>query len=399
MVEDVAAHRTRAHGRAKGVTGRLRFAVLGVALAVTIPLFTAAPAFADDYPSWAQVQAAKQNASAAKAEYVKIVGLIGQLQQAASAAAADELKKQFEYTVAKSALDEQTAKLDSINAQVSTAQEDAKQAETQYGKLASQLYISGGGSLTAKLLLSGSTGGKDAAGDLLDQLGAVSQLTSHIAELQTYAKQKQNVVTSLQADAKQAEGIRTTLEKDAGAKYQAAQAAKVAADAALATKQKQGAILQAQAASLDSEAAALQKQRDDGLQRDQAAQAALANQGGGGGSNVTIGGSCTGGCSPGAAQAYAQSAMSGYGWSGGQFSCLVNLWNMESGWSWNAYNSSSGAYGIPQSLPAEKMSSAGADYLTNGNTQIRWGLAYISASYGTPCGAWNFEMSHTPHWY
>lgn len=376
----------------------LRIVGIGVAVAVTIPLLTSAPARADDYPSWGEVQAAQADAAAAQAEYAKIAALITQLQQAAQAAASDELKKLFEYSQAKTALDAQTAKLDSINQQVASAQKDATQAKTQYGKLASQLYISGGGSLTAKLLLgsgTGSAGGRN--GDLLDQLGAMSQLTDHMAQLQSYAKQKQNVVMSLQAQAKQAESIRTSLEQDADTKYKAAQAAKAAADAALATQQQQGAVLQAQAASLNQQAATLAQQRRDGLARD--AQNQSASTGGGSDATIDTSASCTGGCSPGAAQAYASSILGSYGWGQDQMSCLVSLWNMESGWRWNAYNSSSGAYGIPQSLPGSKMASAGGDWMTNGNTQIRWGLSYISGRYSTPCGAWSFEMSHDPHWY
>lgn len=373
--------------------------MIAAAVAVLTPLVIATPAHADSYPSWSEVQAAKHNAAAAKAEYTKIIGLIGGLRQAASAAAADELKKQFEYTEAKSALDAQTVKLSALDKQASTAQQTAKQAETQYGKLASQLYISGGGSLTAKLLIGEATGSSADQGNLLDQLGAVSQLTDHMSQLQTFAKQKQNVVTSLQTQAKQAETIRTSLEKDANAKYQAAQAAKIAADAALAAEQKQGAILQAQAATLNKKAATLEKQRNDGLARDAAAAAAAAAASGGNGSDASLGGTCTGGCSASSAQSYAAGAIGGYGWGGDQFSCLVDLWNHESGWQWDAYNSSSGAYGIPQSLPADKMGSAGGDWMTNGDTQIRWGLAYISANYGTPCSAWAFELSHTPNWY
>ena len=71
-----------------------------------------------------------------------------------------------------------------------------------------------------------------------------------------------------------------------------------------------------------------------------------------------------------------------------QFECLTLLWNAESGWNHKAHNRSSGAYGIPQSLPANKMRSAGADYLTNPETQIRWGLSYIANRYKTPCGAY-----------
>jgi hypothetical protein len=385
-------------GRRWRVGSALRLVGIGAALAVAVPLATAAPARADDYPSWGEVQAAQANAAAEQAEYDKIAALITQLQDAATAAANDELKKMFEYSQAKSALDAQTAKLESINQQVTSAQKDASQAKTQYGKLASQLYISGGGSLTAKLLLGTGTGGSAGTnGDLLDQLGAMSQLTDHMSQLQNYAKQKQNVVTSLQAQANQAEGIRTSLEQDADAKYKAAQAAKAAADAALATEQQQGAVLQAQAASLNQQAATLAQQRRDGLARDQANQS--ASTGGGSDSNIDTSASCTGGCSPGAAQAYASGVLGSYGWGQDQMSCLIDLWNMESGWRWNAYNSSSAAYGIPQSLPGSKMASAGGDWMTNGNTQIRWGLSYISGRYGTPCGAWNFEMSHDPHWY
>jgi len=400
MVEPVAVRANRTGTDRRRVGARLRLAALGVAVAVAIPLVTALPAHADDYPSWDEVQAAKANAAAAQAEYNKIAGLIVQLQQQAQAAAADELKKAFEYTQAKSALDDQTAKLQSINEQVATAQKNAGQAKSQYGKLASQLYISGGGSLTAKLLLGNGNGtGKTTGGNdnLLDQLGAMSQLTDHMSQLQNYAKQKQNVVTSLQGQAKQAEDIRTSLEQDANTKYQAAQAAKAAADAALATQEQQGAVLQAQAATLNAQAAQLAQERAAGIARDQANQ--NVTTGGGSDSNVDLSASCTGGCSPGAAQSYASSVLGSYGWGQDQMSCLVSLWNMESGWRWNAYNSSSGAYGIPQSLPADKMSSSGGDWMTNGNTQIRWGLSYISGRYGTPCAAYDHEMSQNPHWY
>ncbi len=40
-----------------------------------------------------------------------------------------------------------------------------------------------------------------------------------------------------------------------------------------------------------------------------------------------------------------------------------------------------------------------ADWRTNARTQVNWGLAYIKSSYGTPCGAWDHEMSVDPHWY
>jgi hypothetical protein len=86
-----------------------------------------------------------------------------------------------------------------------------------------------------------------------------------------------------------------------------------------------------------------------------------------------------------------------YGWGAGEFSCLSNLWQKESGWSYTAHNSNGGAHGIPQSLPASKMATAGADYMESAATQIAWGLSYIKRSYGSPCSAWAHSVS--VNWY
>jgi len=100
---------------------------------------------------------------------------------------------------------------------------------------------------------------------------------------------------------------------------------------------------------------------------------------------------------PGSAQSIAAEMVAARGWSSTEFDCLVSLWNKESGWNVYAHNKSSGAYGIPQSLPGTKMASAGADWATNPRTQITWGLGYIQARYGAPCGAW--AHSQRVGWY
>ncbi|MGJ7452239.1 hypothetical protein [Aquipuribacter sp. MA13-13] len=100
---------------------------------------------------------------------------------------------------------------------------------------------------------------------------------------------------------------------------------------------------------------------------------------------------------PGSNRAIAQSLLGSYGWGGDQWSCLDNLWEKESNWNHTAANPSSSAYGIPQSLPGSKMASAGSDWETNPETQIRWGLGYIEDRYGSPCSAW--EHSRANNWY
>jgi hypothetical protein len=76
-----------------------------------------------------------------------------------------------------------------------------------------------------------------------------------------------------------------------------------------------------------------------------------------------------------------------------QFQCLDELWQAESHWNHRARNKKTGACGIPQSYPCNKMSdfgkAYGVDYRTNPWPQIAWGLRYIDKRYGTPCKAWN----------
>jgi uncharacterized protein YabE (DUF348 family) len=115
-----------------------------------------------------------------------------------------------------------------------------------------------------------------------------------------------------------------------------------------------------------------------------------------GSGSSSSGGSSSAPAPTGSAQSIARSLVASHGWGGDQFSCLVKLWNRESGWNTHAANSS-GAYGIPQALPGSKMSSAGPDWQNNAATQIKWGLGYISARYSTPCGAW--AHSQSSGWY
>jgi hypothetical protein len=96
-------------------------------------------------------------------------------------------------------------------------------------------------------------------------------------------------------------------------------------------------------------------------------------------------------------RAIARAMLPEFGFDSSQFSCLDSLYVSESGWDVHADNPTSSAYGIPQALPGEKMASAGPDWEDDAATQIRWGLGYIQARYGTPCSAWSFKQGN--NWY
>ena len=75
------------------------------------------------------------------------------------------------------------------------------------------------------------------------------------------------------------------------------------------------------------------------------------------------------------------------------FSSINYIVTNESGWRVNATNPSSGAYGLPQSLPGSKMAAAGRDWRTNPITQLKWMKSYVSRYGGGP-GAAAFWRAH-----
>jgi hypothetical protein len=98
------------------------------------------------------------------------------------------------------------------------------------------------------------------------------------------------------------------------------------------------------------------------------------------------------GGAPSANEALGKRMMVAAGWPVGMWPSLQALWTQESGWNANSVNSSSGAYGIPQSL------GHGHPYnLGDARAQIAWGLNYIRERYGSPVAAEAHERAF--NWY
>jgi hypothetical protein len=75
---------------------------------------------------------------------------------------------------------------------------------------------------------------------------------------------------------------------------------------------------------------------------------------------------------------------------------LDNIAYRESGLYTRAHNSS-GAYGIPQAAPGDKMATMGPNWQTDPATQIKWMIHYVDKAYGGPAEAWDFWQAH--NWY
>jgi hypothetical protein len=115
---------------------------------------------------------------------------------------------------------------------------------------------------------------------------------------------------------------------------------------------------------------------------------AVAASAAGSGSTAGVTGSAAGGV-PAANKALGLLMAGAYGWAGSdEWPYLESGWEEESGWSqYAAYDKSDPydhAYGIPQANPGTKMASAGSDWKASPVTQIKWGLAYIRDTYGSP---------------
>ncbi|ANW20402.1 transglycosylase SLT domain-containing protein [Streptomyces clavuligerus] len=80
-----------------------------------------------------------------------------------------------------------------------------------------------------------------------------------------------------------------------------------------------------------------------------------------------------------------------------QYQCFNKIVDHESDWKVTATNPSSGAYGLVQALPGNKMATHGSDWRTNPETQIKWGVDYMKDRYGSPCAAWSAWQ--TQGWY
>lgn len=371
--------------------------------ALVAPVVTAVPASAaTTYPTWQDVEQAKGNEQAKQAEVEKVQTALAAVQADAAAKSQAALDASAKASDAEADLWSATQTATSLQAQADQASATAERAQSRAGQLAANLYRDGStDQMTTRIATA-----KD-PDELLYQLGAMDQLTTTWTGVLDEASVAAKTASSLHDQASRAEDERATLAQAAEERSAAATSAQAKADAAVASTKDHSDELYAQLASLKDSTAKAEQQYAVGqavaaqaAAQARAAQAAAAAQqsgtGSGGNSFPSTAGVVV---DPAAAKAYARSVLGSYGWGDDQYGCLVSLWTQESGWRANALNSSSLAYGIPQALPASKMSAAGADWLTNADTQINWGLAYIKGRYGSPCGAWNHEMGVNPHWY
>jgi cell wall-associated NlpC family hydrolase len=246
---------------------------LVLVLAATLTLGVAAePAWADDYPTWAEVQAAKHNEAAKKAQIAKIEALVDGLETEAALAAKAALEANEAYNIALDSLE--AAKKDAANLQrrADRAQRAADKSSAEAGTLITQLSRSGSGDFTLQLLLAD----KDSADDLLYKMGAMSKLSEQAAHVYEQAVLDANLAASLSKKSGAARDARAKLADEAEAALEEAKQASAEAEVRAQNQAAVAAELYAQLASLKGTTAATEQAYLEGVAWE-AAQAAVTN--------------------------------------------------------------------------------------------------------------------------
>ena len=362
---------------------------------------TSSAAAAADYPTWEQVEAAKSSVAATLAEVAAIELALDELQTRTATLGDDAVALGAAHEQTQADYSAAAAQQSVLSVQADAASARSVDSSTRLGALGAQLYRAAGTDLSLGAFFDSTH-----SDDLLFRLGTMERLTEQAGRLTAEADAERNSAEALSAQAEAMTTERDRLQAAALAGLTAARAAQQAADAEVVVKQSASEVLYAQLASLKNSSADVERQYRNGVaahqqyleqQRQAAATAAAeasASSGSPASSPVPPAGAVI---DRSGAQAIAATQVAARGWGTAEFTCLVQLWQRESGWRVSAYNASSGAYGIPQSLPGSKMQTAGDDWQTNPATQITWGLGYIASRYGTPCGAWAHSEEH--NWY
>lgn len=234
----------------------------GFALSVaSSTLALGAPTARLDYPTWADVQAAKANQAATQAEVTKLQGLLATLQQQADATGRAAEQKAEQYNQANLALADATAKTAKLQSQAEAAKTKAEKSSRRASALISQLARTGSGDTSLGLFF-----GSGAQTDqLLSSLGTASRLSESSEGILRQAEFDKNAAGSLSAAASAAQTKRGELAAAAKTANEAAQKADADAQAQLAQQTAASTVMYAQLASLKNTTAATEQQYQAGL--------------------------------------------------------------------------------------------------------------------------------------
>lgn len=258
-------HDTRRTSRRRGITFTLATGLTVVALT----LVSSPPAHGADYPSWSDVENARQSEATKSAEIGRITSLVATLQSDVATAQAVSAQKAAVYEKAQAAFDRATFTATTLKMQADAASATAHDSRAQAGRLATGLARTGAsGDLATTIFLSG-----DGSTNLLKRLSTMSKLAERVDRIYVRAAADRNTATALTNQANMARQALAALNAAAERALQQAITASVNTQAKLAEQQTAHVVLQAQLTVLKENRAATEAdfQKGEEVRRQQEA--------------------------------------------------------------------------------------------------------------------------------
>ena len=208
---------------------------------MTLGLPASSPAYADEYPTWEEVQEARKDVAAADAKVKEIMALLERLEVEAAQAEEEAARLGEIYYEALYELDEATFQQAQLQSQADAAAAVAEESRLKAGQFVAELARVGGGDLTATLFISG-----EDANQLLSRIGYAAKIAEQTDGIYARALSDQNAAQALSDQAEVARQIREELQLVAEAAYEEANAAAMRAYSAVEAQLENSARLEAQ---------------------------------------------------------------------------------------------------------------------------------------------------------
>jgi murein DD-endopeptidase MepM/ murein hydrolase activator NlpD len=230
------------------------------ALVLALAVAPEGPAYADEYPTWEEVQEARKDVAAAEAKVKEIQEILAGLEREAAEAEQEAARLGEIYYEALYELDEATYQQAQLQAQADDAAATAEESRLQAGQFVAELARVGGADLTATLFISG-----DDATELLSRIGYAAKIAEQTDGIYARALADRNAAQSLTDQAEVAREIREELQLESEAAFDAATGAALRAYDAVEAQYENSARLEAQLAVLVEQREATEEDYQKGV--------------------------------------------------------------------------------------------------------------------------------------
>jgi murein DD-endopeptidase MepM/ murein hydrolase activator NlpD len=210
-------------------------------MVLSLGITSHSPAYADEFPTWEEVQEARKDVARAEAKVKEIMALLEKLEVEAAQAEEEAARLGEVYYEALYELDEATFQQAQLQSQADSAAMIAEESRLKAGQFVAELARVGGADLTATLFVSGAD-----ANQLLSRIGYAAKIAEQTDGIYARALADQNTAQSLSNQAEVARQIREELQVIAEAAYEEANAAAIRAYNAVEAQLENSARLEAQ---------------------------------------------------------------------------------------------------------------------------------------------------------